>query len=382
MVVAECEAVRSGKQGPAGFYMIKSLHAENFRCFKELDLSDLRRVNVVVGKNATGKTALLEAIKIAVGGTPAVLWGLNQSRGFFGGVPQPITRENFESLWSPYFFNFDSSKPITTDCCNSEDQHATVKIFFDAKKSVTVIPQQQPQQQPTLVPPSVSIPPVAFERSGFGGATSTLYATVLAQGQLNFDQGPELGIVAEFFPSSAFSFNPLLPVQLFSQASLQQHEKEVFDAVKAEFEPALQSLVVLSPTGTGQTGIYVGLPYLKEKLPVGNLSAGVSRFIAMLSAVLIRSKGVLLIDEIENGLSYKVFPALWKYLLKFAVDNNSQIFASTHSLECVQALGPAMEGHENDFTLLRAERVNGSSGVTRVEGKFLEAAIDQGVEVR
>ena len=54
--------------------MIKSLHAENFRCFKELDLSGLQRVNVVVGKNATGKTALLEAIRLALGGTPNVLW--------------------------------------------------------------------------------------------------------------------------------------------------------------------------------------------------------------------------------------------------------------------------------------------------------------------
>jgi hypothetical protein len=41
-----------------------------------------------------------------------------------------------------------------------------------------------------------------------------------------------------------------------------------------------------------------------------------------------------------------------------------------------------MEGHENDFTLLRAERVNGSSGIEVIDGKLLEAAIDQGVEVR
>jgi hypothetical protein len=303
---------------------------------------------------------------------------LNPSRGFYGGIPQPITRENFESLWSSYFFNFDMSKPITTDCTNSEGQRATVRVFFDATKPVTVVP----QQQPAMVLPTTSIRPVAFERVSFTGIESTLYASVQAQGQLNFDQGPELGIVAEFFPSSAFNTNPLLAVQLFSQASLQQHEKEVFNAVKGEFEPSLQSLVVLSPNAVSQSGIYAGLPYLKEKLPIGNLSAGVSRFIAMLSAILTRGKGVVLIDEIENGLSYRVFPALWKYILKFATDNDTQIFASTHSLECVQALMPAMEGHEQDFTLLRAERINGSSGITRVDGKFLEAAIDQGVEVR
>jgi len=66
--------------------MIKSLRAENFRCFKEIEISELQRVNVVVGKNATGKTALLEAIRLALGGTPNVLWGMNPARGFWGGA--------------------------------------------------------------------------------------------------------------------------------------------------------------------------------------------------------------------------------------------------------------------------------------------------------
>jgi hypothetical protein len=324
----------------------------------------------------------LEAVRLALGGTPNVLWAMNPSRGFFGGVPQPLTRDVFESLWNPYFFNFDASQPIFTDCCDSENRHATVRIFYDVKRFVTAIPSQPPQSQPPPpVAPSAFIPPLAFERTSFSGESSTLYASVQPQGALNFDGGLELGPVTEFFPSSAWNFNPLGPAQMFSQLSLQRREKAIVDAVKEEFEPSLESLVVLAPVG-GQAGIYAGLSYLKEKLPIGYLSTGISRFISMLSAVLIRGNGVVLIDEIENGLSYRIFPSLWKYLLKFATENNTQIFASTHSLECVRALVPAIEGQEGDFTLLRAERVNGSSGVTLVPGKFLEAAIDQGVEVR
>jgi hypothetical protein len=362
--------------------MIKSLHAENFRCFKGLDLSDLKRVNVVVGVNATGKTALLEAIRLALAGTPNALWGMNQARGVFPGGPQPITREWFESLWSAYFFNFDASKAIFMDFGDSENHHATTRIYYDVQRSVTAVPQQLPQQQPQQPPqvsPSSFIPPLAFERTSFSGKSSTLYASAQMQGGLNFDSGPELGPVTESFPSS-WNFNPLLPAQMFSQLSLQQREMAIVDAVRDEFEPSLESLVVLSPSGS--PGLYAGLRYLKEKLPIGYLSAGISRFIAMLSAVLIRGEGVVLIDEIENGISYKIFQPLWKYLLRFAIDNNTQIFASTHSLECVRALLPAMQGHEDDFTLLRAERTNGSSSITLVPGRFLESAIDQGVEVR
>ena len=362
--------------------MIKSLHAENFRCFKELDLADLQRVNVVVGRNATGKTALLEAIRLALGATPSVLWAMNPSRGYFSGITQPMSREVFESLWNSYFFNFNASKPITTNCGDSEGRHATLRVFYDLKTSVTLVPPQQPQQQAGQVLPSAFIPPLAFERSSFSGESSTLYASVQAQGNVNFDAGSELGQVTEFFPSSSLNYNPMLPIQMFSQLSIQRRERPIVKAVREEFEPSLETLDVLSPNIPQQPGIYAGLRYLKEKLPIGYLSAGISRFVAMLSAVLIRTKGVVLIDEIENGLSYKVFPALWKYLLELSTENDTQIFASTHSLECVRGLLPAMEGHEGEITLLRAERLNGSSGVTLVPGKFLEAAIDQGVEVR
>jgi energy-coupling factor transporter ATP-binding protein EcfA2 len=360
--------------------MINSLAVRNFRCFRDLELSDLRRVNVVVGKNATGKTALLEAIRLALGGTPNVLWLMNQTRGNFAGLVQPVTKDIFESFWSPYFFNFESAKSIFTECQDNEGHLAALRVFYDmeqTKMAVPPEPQLSQQQQPPLVSTGSFTPPLAFERLSFANVRSTLYASI-SQGNMSFDGGPEIGPSTEFFPSSAL--NPQLAVQMFSQLSLQQREIAIVDAVRDEFEPSLESLAVLSPST--QPGIYAGVRYLKQKLPIGNLSAGITRFVAMLSAVLLRSKGLVLIDEIENGLSYRSFPALWKYLLKFAIENDTQLFASTHSLECVRALTSAMNQHENEFTLLRAERINGSSGITLVPGEFLEAAIDQGVEVR
>ncbi len=357
--------------------MIRSLHVENFRCFKSVDLPDLRRINVVVGKNATGKTALLEAVRLALGGTPAVLWNMNQARTF-PGVSQPMTRELFESLWNPFFFNFDASNAILAECQDTGGRMARVKILFDEGKSITTVPQQQPQQPAAL--PISSIAPLAFERVDFSGIPSTIYASLNQQGGLNFDQGPELGQAAEYFPSSSWNLNPFLSAQWFSQLSLVQRETEIVTATRDEFEPALENLVVLSPGGL--PGIYASVRYLREKIPVSLVSAGISRFITMLSAVVIRGKGVVLIDEVENGLFYKILPSLWKHLLRFAMQNDTQIFASTHSLECVRALLPGMRGNENEFALLRVERINGASGVTVVPGRSLEAAIDQGVEVR
>ena len=42
--------------------MYKSFRVKNFRCFKDLQINDLGRVNLIAGKNNTGKTALMEAM--------------------------------------------------------------------------------------------------------------------------------------------------------------------------------------------------------------------------------------------------------------------------------------------------------------------------------
>ena len=48
--------------------MYKSFHVKNFRCFKDLQINDLGRVNLIAGKNNTGKTtALMEAMYLLAG---------------------------------------------------------------------------------------------------------------------------------------------------------------------------------------------------------------------------------------------------------------------------------------------------------------------------
>ena len=47
--------------------MLDSLHIQNYRLFKDLKIDKLGQVNLIAGKNNTGKTALLEVIKINYG---------------------------------------------------------------------------------------------------------------------------------------------------------------------------------------------------------------------------------------------------------------------------------------------------------------------------
>jgi AAA15 family ATPase/GTPase len=50
--------------------MIQFFEATRVRAFEHLAINGLRPVNIIVGRSAAGKTALLEGIRMALGATP------------------------------------------------------------------------------------------------------------------------------------------------------------------------------------------------------------------------------------------------------------------------------------------------------------------------
>jgi AAA15 family ATPase/GTPase len=57
-----------------------------------------------------------------------------------------------------------------------------------------------------------------------------------------------------------------------------------------------------------------------------------------LALALVNSKGgILLVDEIENGLHYSIHEKLWELVFKTARDLDVQVFATTHSWDCIEA---------------------------------------------
>jgi len=68
--------------------MFTSFTVKNFRCFSELTIEPLARVNLVTGANNVGKTALLEAVFLhIVPGNPGISLHLLEARGLpLGGM--------------------------------------------------------------------------------------------------------------------------------------------------------------------------------------------------------------------------------------------------------------------------------------------------------
>jgi hypothetical protein len=164
----------------------------------------------------------------------------------------------------------------------------------------------------------------------------------------------------------------------FSELSKVNREREVIEVLKRQF-PQIESLAVEVQAGTPL--LYAYLPSVPErKLPMELISAGISKFLNILLSIAATPRGVIFVDEIENGFYYEQLPSICASLMAFCKKFSTQLFATTHSIEFVRAWANA--NIDEDLCLLRSSKADGYCEIKRFAGKDLHSAIEQGVEFR
>ena len=83
--------------------------------------------------------------------------------------------------------------------------------------------------------------------------------------------------------------------------------------------------------------IYVDLGY-ERLVPVNIVGYGIVRLLSIITTISFYEDGIVLIDEIENGLHYSSLKVLWKTIFEVAHQNNVQLFITTHSKETLENL--------------------------------------------
>jgi predicted ATPase len=344
--------------------MIKSLEIKSFRGYEQLYIDNLRRVNIIVGESGSGKTALLEAIYLALGADPELYFKLRKWRGLGESVAIGVG-----DLWNDIFYISDDKNSRATISYTGSSPHTRkLEIYFDFE-APTLIPFEQ------QVADVSRVPPIAFKWSS-GEIERVVHGIVGKDGvEVVGLKEPQSG---SFFTSQSV-LNPIETSSRFSQLSINGKSKEVIKSMKMMF-PVILNLSVENPFGSPL--VWANLKGVAGKRQLGLVSSGINKILALILGVFVHADGVVLIDEIENGLYYKTMVNVWKELYRFSKQNNTQLFISTHSLEALKYLLPALKGNEKDFTLIKTRFENGVCKVKHTEGAFLESALEEDVEIR
>ncbi len=142
-------------------------------------------------------------------------------------------------------------------------------------------------------------------------------------------------------------------------------------------EPRLQSIEDNSSSGTPMIWGDIGL---SELVPLPLMGEGMTRVARLVLTITSAPGGVILADEIENGLHHSILPKVWQAVDATAKQFNTQIFATTHSFECVEAAHKAL-GAEG-FLLHRLEANGTENRCVTYEPEEIDVALRHNLEIR
>jgi AAA15 family ATPase/GTPase len=181
-----------------------------------------------------------------------------------------------------------------------------------------------------------------------------------------------------FFPANAATAARETAAR-FSSLSKSNEETALVDEMRRLF-PNINSVSVELEAGVPM--VFIGLRGNKEKMPVNLISGGTNRVTSILLALAASPGGAVIIDEIDNGIFHSRMTGVWAATLALAKKYKTQVFASTHDLECLEALVTAAKEDLQDVGLWRLEQTQEGPSLLQFSGEDLKASIDYGAEVR
>jgi AAA15 family ATPase/GTPase len=281
--------------------ILDSLEIENFKAFKRLTIDRLARVNLIVGKNNVGKTCLLEALWLyASRGNPEAIEEIVALR------QEPVDDKDILAsvrylIYNREINNFEN-EPIQI---SSKNNKLKISKYFDKEKNIFYL--------------SVSI------------NNKEMFFFHKASGIFNLPETIS-SIPHLFVPTSRFT--PRRAKELWSKIELTVSENYISQA----WEIIQSQILHTSLQGKNNHKWFIEQLSGRNKFDfLSSLGEGVNHLFYFALAIVNVQYGFLLIDEIENGLHYSIQPQVWRFIFDMAQRLNVQVFATTHSWDCIEA---------------------------------------------
>lgn len=362
---------RKGAARSAACRMINKIGINCFKCFRHIQLRELKQFNIIVGRNAGGKTAFLESLFILAGVTAQLPLQVRAFRGMGGDVQISSDRRAFQALWSDLFHGFNEEGQIDIRAIGTDLNSRELSIKHEKAKTLT---QPLGQSVTQALEPQTEL---VFRWKTAKGETFEARPTV---GPKALDFGPIVESFPVVFLTPVWREPPEQNGQRFSELSkVKEGERPIVEAIRRDFS-FIEDLSVLY--SGPKAVVHASLRSLAQKVPVPLVSDGVNKVLSIYLALHAFERGVVLIDEMENGLYFDIHQNISRSMLEFAIDHHVQLFVTTHSMEYLRSLVPLVEEFPEEFCLLRTTKDNGFSDIEQFDGKHLRAALEQKFEIR
>lgn len=375
--------------------MLESFQINNFRLFQHLEVKKLSRVNLIVGKNNSGKSTFLEAVELyASNGSATILLDILESRQETWFSEVQAHSQNFISNPVRHLFFGHKLPSIGGDGISLGEVSSNKKLRIGA-----AVYQNKNDDEGTIR--KIRISDVEFDEdisnvevflvAEEGERTRRLFRLadriirdIRRSSRILYErQESEFKYTWQIVSTENMPNRKL--AALWDLTSLTDLESEVISALGLIDDRvtgvAFVEDVSRSPASDNRVPL-VKIKGIDEPLPLKSMGDGMTRLFHIIVALVNARNGLLLIDEFENGLHWSVQPKVWDIVFQLSEKLNVQVFATTHSRDCIKGFYQAWNNYPTLGAFFRFDAKNESIKATEYTSEILSDAIDMDVEVR
>lgn len=366
--------------------MISEISIRNFRTFANLELVGLQRLNLVTGANNSGKTSLLESVFLNIGANnPELCTRLSNWRGM---TSFPA---DGEGVWGWLFHQKSIESPATIVTRLKDGTAHTLQISLtprseseyalsgsrNERESTSQGNGRSPSDSDWLDHSDATLD-LSLKYTNSTGKQASALAAITNDGRLRFDSTNQYRWRQGYFLSVHFR-HLREQAEKFSRLKSKGREKLAVEALQS-LDRRITGLDILVLGGEPVIHCDIGDQHL---VPLPMMGDGFSRALSMVLAIADLHGGVVMIDEVDGGVHHAALSDLWTAIGTIAKLTDSQVFATTHSQECVAAAESSMAAIPGcDLALVQLYRTSKGLGGRVLQQTEVESALETNIELR
>lgn len=371
--------------------LIKDLAIKGYRGLSDLSVRGFGRVNLITGKNNSGKSTILECIRLLVtGGSIQTFKDImdyreeSASSGDGDRIAGPFSLSPLSNLFNgcpdlhapDSFFSISAEGGLPSPFMNLS---ARIGWFVRNLDSARQVMSFEPVAPDLFEDVGESFP--ALDLSIAGRKRVIPLDRFVRRMPNRIEPDPVTVPCVYLDPFSSRSTYQL--GALWDAIALTDAEQEVVRALKVVSHDIEAVSMIGSDDrgGRGRTAIAKSKRFASP-VPLRTFGDGVNRLFGVVLSLCNARNGILLVDEIENGLHYSVQEEIWGMIFRLSKELNVQVFATSHSWDCVNGFQSAAIESPQDGVLLRITKRDGEVIPTRFSEAELAIVSRDKIEVR
>lgn len=354
---------------------LPNLSVNGFRGLKELKIPRFGQVTLLTGKNGVGKTTVLEAARLwATRGSSRSIIDLLSDRGeIVVNIDGQIEQRDATFI----FDLFSGREPVKNDQFTlgpyNEKGNRELRFRLESK-NVQFFVVHNADRRTTFT--NV----VAVERE-FAGRKATINWT---PNPIEWESKDKKNKISASLPCDYLG-----PAGLARKVIVEYRDKvalsEGADLIINTLNSALNLKInKISTVGEGSSlGLLAKIDGMGSPVHLASLGEGATRVFSIVLNLVSCENGLLLIDDVGNGIHYSIQEELWNMIFKTAREYNVQVIATTHSYDCIVGfVDAAQQNGTVDGVVVRVEDVEGGLGAVTMDEFDLSVIIKHGMEIR